>query len=140
VTWEEPVSEPKPEGKPFAVSKWLVWEAWLRVKANRGAAGVDEESIRAFEANLQGNLYELWNRLCSGSYMPPPVRAVEMPKRGGGTRVLGVPTVADRVAQTVVHLYLEPGVEPFFRPGLVRAEGACGPGRGAGVSGALSAI
>jgi RNA-directed DNA polymerase len=114
--WEEPVSESKPKGKPFAVSKRLVWEAWLRVKANRGAAGVDEQSIQAFEANLAGNLFKLWNRLCSGSYMPPPVRAVEIPKRGGGSRVLGVPTVADRVAQTVVRLYLEPEVEPCFHP------------------------
>ena len=110
------MSEPKPKGKPFAISKRLVWEAWLRVKANRGAAGVDEESIQAFEANLTGNLYKLWNRLCSGSYMPPPVKAVAIPKRGGGSRGLGVPTVADRVAQTVVRLYLEPGVEPVFHP------------------------
>ncbi len=80
------------------------------------AAGVDEESIRAFEANLTGNLYKRWNRLCSGSYLPPPVKAVEIPKRSGGSRVLGVPTVADRVAQTVVHLYLEPEVEPCFHP------------------------
>jgi RNA-directed DNA polymerase len=114
LSWEEPVSEPKPNGKPFAVSKRLVWEAWLRVKANQGAAGVDEQSIRAFEANLTANLYKLWNRLCSGSYMPPPVKAVEIPKRSGGSRVLGVPTVADRIAQTVVYLYLEPEVEPFF--------------------------
>ena len=92
------MSEPRPEGKPFAVSKRLVWEAWLRVKANRGAAGVDEQSIGAFEANLAGNLYRRWNRLCSGSYVPPPVRAVEIAKRSGGSRVLGVPTVADRVA------------------------------------------
>ena len=110
------MSESKPKGKPFAISKRLVWEAWLRVKANRGAAGVDEQSIQAFEANLTGNLYKLWNRLCSGSYMPPPVRAVEIPKRSGGSRVLGVPTVTDRVAQTVVHLYLEPTVEPCFHP------------------------
>src|SRR5712691_10215895 len=81
-----------------------------------GAAGVDEESIQAFEANLAGSLYKLWNRLCSGSYMPPPVKAVEIPKRSGGLRVLGVPTVADRVAQTVVRLYLEPEVEPCFHP------------------------
>jgi RNA-directed DNA polymerase len=109
------VSEPKPDGKPFAISKRLVWEAWLRVKANKGAAGVDEESLQAFEANLRGNLYKLWNRMSSGSYMPPPVRAVEIPKRGGrGSRMLGVPTVADRVAQTVVRLCLEPDVEPHF--------------------------
>jgi RNA-directed DNA polymerase len=114
---EEPVSEPKPDGKPFAISKRLVWEAWLRVKANKGAAGVDEESIEEFEANLKGNLYKLWNRMSSGSYMPPPVLAVEIPKKGGrGVRTLGVPTVADRVAQTVVRLYLEPVVEPMFHP------------------------
>jgi RNA-directed DNA polymerase len=113
---EEPVSEPKPDGKPFVISKRLVWEAWRRVKANRGAAGVDEESIQAFEANLRGNLYTVWNRMSSGSYMPPPVRAVPIPKKGGGSRMLGVPTVADRVAQTVARLYLEPEVEPVFHP------------------------
>src|SRR6478609_2656891 len=96
------MSEPKPDGKPFAISKRLVWEAWRRVKANRGAEGVDEESIEEFEANLRGNLYKLWNRMSSGSYMPPPVRAVEIPKKGGrGVRVLGVPTVADRIAGAV---------------------------------------
>ncbi|MCA1703586.1 MAG: group II intron reverse transcriptase/maturase [Actinobacteria bacterium] len=110
------MSEPRPEGKPFAISKRLVWEAWLRVKANKGAAGVDEESIQAFEANLSGNLYKVWNRMSSGSYMPPPVRAVEIPKKKGGLRMLGVPTVADRVAQTVAYLYLEPEVEPVFHP------------------------
>ncbi len=109
--------EPNPDGKPFAISKRLVWEAWLRVKANKGAEGVDEESIQAFEANLRANLYKLWNRMSSGSYMPPPVRAVEIPKKGGrGVRTLGVPTVADRVAQTVAYLYLEPEVEPIFHP------------------------
>jgi RNA-directed DNA polymerase len=108
------VSEPKP--KSFEISKWAVWEAYRRVKANKGAAGVDEQSIEEFERDLQGNLYKLWNRLSSGSYMPPPVRAVEIPKRDGSLRMLGVPTVADRVAQTVVRLYLEPGVEPFFHP------------------------
>jgi len=117
LSWEEPVSESKPKGKPFVVSKRLVWEAWLRVKANAGAAGVDGESIQAFEANLAGNLYKLWNRLSAGCYMPPPVKAVEIPKKGGrGVRMLGVPTVADRVAQTVVYLYLEPAVEPVFHP------------------------
>ncbi len=108
------MSEPKPDGKPFAISKRLVWEAWRRVKANRGAAGVDEESILAFEANLKANLYKVWNRMSSGSYVPPPVRAVEIPKKSGGSRMLGVPTVADRVAQTVAYLYLEPEVEPVF--------------------------
>jgi RNA-directed DNA polymerase len=108
------VSEPKPDGKSFVISKRLVWEAWRRVKANKGAAGVDEESIEEFERDLQGNLYKLWNRMSSGSYMPPPVRAVEIPKKSGGSRMLGVPTVADRVAQTVAYLYLEPEVEPVF--------------------------
>jgi RNA-directed DNA polymerase len=93
-----------------------VWEAYRRVKANKGAAGVDEQSILEFERDLRGNLYKLWNRLSSGSYFPPPVRAVEIPKRDGSPRVLGVPTVADRIAQTVVRSYLEPGVEPIFHP------------------------
>jgi RNA-directed DNA polymerase len=113
---DEPGNEPKLEGKPFGISKWLVWEAWLRVKANKGAAGVDEESIQAFEANLSGNLYKLWNRMSWGSYLPSPVRAVEIPKKNGGVRILGVPTVADRVAQTVAYLALEPEVEPVFHP------------------------
>jgi RNA-directed DNA polymerase len=128
------VSESKLNGKSFAISKRLVWEAWLRVKANKGAAGVDEESIEEFEGDLAGNLYKLWNRLSSGSYMPPPVKAVEIPKRDGRSRMLGVPTVADRVAQTVVRLYLEPEVEPIFhsdsygyRPGrsALDAVGVC---------------
>jgi RNA-directed DNA polymerase len=110
------MSASKPAGKPFVISKRLVWEAWRRVKANRGAEGIDEESIQAFEANLAGNLYKLWNRMSSGSYMPPPVRAVERPKKKGGSRVLGVPTVADGVAQMVAYLYLEPEVEPVFHP------------------------
>ena len=109
------MSEPKP--KSFEISKRAVWEAWLRVKANKGAAGVDEQSIAEFERNLEGNLYRLWNRLSSGSYFPPPVRAVEIPKRDGSSRMLGVPTVADRIAQTVVRSYLEPEVEPVFHPG-----------------------
>jgi RNA-directed DNA polymerase len=107
------VSKPK----PFVISKEVVWEAYLRVKANKGAAGVDKESIEDFEKGLKGNLYKVWNRLCSGSYMPPPVRMVEIPKPGGrGVRILGVPTVADRIAQTVVKMYLEPQVEPVFHP------------------------
>jgi len=80
---EEPMSEPKAKGKPFAISKWVVWEAYQRVKANDGAAGVDGESIEAFERDLKGNLYKLWNRLSSGSYFPAPVRAVEIPKKHG---------------------------------------------------------
>jgi RNA-directed DNA polymerase len=110
------VSESKLSTKPFDISKWKLVEAFKKVKANQGAAGVDGESIAAFEESLQGNLYKLWNRLSSGSYFPPPVRAVEIPKKAGGIRTLGVPTVADRVAQTLVALYLEPEVEPFFHP------------------------
>jgi RNA-directed DNA polymerase len=109
------VSEPKP--KSFEISKRAGWDAYRRVKANKGAAGVDEQSIEEFEENLHGNLFKLWNRLSSGSYFPPPVRAVEIPKRAGsGVRTLGVPTVADRIAQTVVAGYLEPRVEPHFHP------------------------
>ncbi len=111
------MGEPKLKEKPFVISKRIVWDAYERVKANQGAAGVDGESITEFEADLKGNLYKLWNRISSGSYFPPPVRAVEIPKAGGrGVRVLGVPTVADRIAQTVVRLYLEPELEPLFHP------------------------
>jgi RNA-directed DNA polymerase len=103
--------------KPFSISKHVVWEAYRRVKANKGAAGVDEVSIEQFEVDLKGNLFKLWNRMSSGCYFPPPVRMVEIPKpSGNGIRVLGVPTVADRIAQTVVAMYLEPGVEKIFHP------------------------
>ena len=105
------------QDKPFRIAKVAVWEAYRRVKANKGAAGVDELSIAAFEENRDRNLYKIWNRMSSGSYFPPPVKAVEIPKAGGkGVRVLGVPTVADRIAQTVVKMYLEPKVEPVFHP------------------------
>lgn len=100
--------------KPFAISKRSVWEAFKRVKANRGAAGVDGQSIEEFEQDLSGNLYKLWNRLSSGSYMPPAVRRVEIPKATGGTRPLGIPTVADRIAQMVVKDALEPILEPCY--------------------------
>jgi RNA-directed DNA polymerase len=111
------VSEPKQRDKPFDISKWVVWEAFQRVKANKGAAGVDDVSIAEFEQDRDNNLYRIWNRMSSGSYFPPPVKAVEIPKAGGkGVRVLGVPTVADRVAQTVARMYLEPKVEPIFHP------------------------
>ncbi len=105
--------------KPFDIPKREVWEAFKRVKANQGAAGVDGQSIQDFEARLGDNLYKLWNRLSSGSYMPPPVRRVDIPKANGGTRPLGIPTVADRVAQEVVRRYLELLVEPVPR-GLLR--------------------
>ena len=102
------------EAKPFKIPKREVWEAFKRVKANQGAAGVDGQSIAEFEANLSGNLYKLWNRLSSGSYFPPPVRRVDIPKANGGTRPLGIPTVADRIAQEVARRYLEPILEPVF--------------------------
>ena len=103
--------------KSFDISKSVVVQAWERVKANHGAAGVDGQSIAEFEKDLKQNLYRIWNRMSSGSYFPPPVRAVEIPKAAGnGVRVLGVPTVSDRVAQTVVRSYLEPLVEPLFHP------------------------
>jgi group II intron reverse transcriptase/maturase len=102
------------KAKPFCIPKRWVWEAYKRVKANRGAAGVDKQSIEQFEKNLKGNLYKLWNRLSSGSYFPPPVKRVEIGKRDGGTRPLGIPTVTDRIAQAVVKGYLEPELERHF--------------------------
>src|SRR5438132_14258244 len=102
------------EAKPFLIPKREVWEAFKRVKANQGAAGVDGQSIADFEADLSNNLYKLWNRLSSGSYFPPPVKRVDIPKASGGTRPLGIPTVADRVAQEVARRYLEPRLEPVF--------------------------
>lgn len=102
------------EAKPFSIDRRLVWEAWLDVRANHGAAGVDEQSIADFERDLKGNLYKIWNRMSSGSYFPPPVRRVAIPKSGGGERKLGIPTVADRVAQMVAKRVLEPLVEPHF--------------------------
>jgi RNA-directed DNA polymerase len=116
-----------PEAKPYDIPKQLVWEAYQRVKANRGAAGVDGESLAAFEKDLKGNLYKIWNRMSSGTYFPPPVRLVEIEKDNGGTRPLGIPTVADRVAQTVVKMVLEPVVEPEFHPDSYGYR----PGRGA---------
>lgn len=103
--------------KSFQIPKQLVWEAYRRVKANKGAAGVDGQSMTDFESDLKNNLYKIWNRMSSGTYFPPPVKAVEIPKpNGGGTRILGVPTVADRIAQTVVALRLEPRTESIFHP------------------------
>ncbi len=127
--------EPQLKVKSFSIDKRVVWAAWKHVRANQGAAGIDEESVQAFERNLEGNLYKTWNRMSSGTYMPPPVRAVQIPKKDGrGVRTLGVPTVTDRVAQTVVKLYLEPLVESVFhrdsygyRPGrsALDAVGVC---------------
>lgn len=102
--------------KPFNIPKQLVFDAWKAVRANAGSAGVDKETIADFESDLKNNLYRLWNRMSSGSYFPPPVKAVAIPKKDGGERILGVPTVADRVAQMVVKQVLEPNLEPFFLP------------------------
>lgn len=113
--------------RSFVIPKTLVWEAYKRVKTNKGAAGVDCESIGMFERRLDDNLYKLWNRMSSGSYFPPPVLGVPIPKKSGGERLLGIPTVADRIAQTVVKMVLEPLLEPVFH------EDSCGyrPGRSA---------
>jgi RNA-directed DNA polymerase len=118
--------KPSPKQKSFAIPKRLVWEAWRQVRANKGAPGVDGQDLGAFEADLKNNLFKIWNRMCSGTWFPPPVRAVQIPKpHESGYRMLGVPTVADRVAQTVVAMVLEPLVEPRFvadsygyRPGV----------------------
>jgi RNA-directed DNA polymerase len=104
------------EAKPFSISKWEVWEAYQKVKANQGAAGVDGQSIAEFETREKDNLYRIWNRMSSGSYFPPPVRTVNRPKANGGERTLGIPTVSDRIAQMVVKSRLEPVVDPLFHP------------------------
>jgi RNA-directed DNA polymerase len=106
--------EPRSGAKPLTISKPEVWKAYLQVKSKGGAAGVDAESIEAFEQDVKGNLYRLWNRMASGTSCPPPVREVVIPKRDGGERKLGIPTVTDRIAQTVVKRSLEPKVEPRF--------------------------
>jgi RNA-directed DNA polymerase len=105
--------------KPFVIAKRSVWEAYQQVKANRGAAGIDEETIAMFEQNLSRNLYKLWNRMSSGSYFPPPVKQVEIPKAKGGTRKLGIPTVSDRIAQTVVKRIIEPTSGPDLSSGFL---------------------
>ena len=105
---------PMNEAKPFCISKWEVWEAYKRVKANKGASGVDEQSIEDFEKRLKKNLYKIWNRMSSGSYFPPPVRTVKIPKANGGERKLGIPTVSDRIAQQVAKSRLEPEVDRLF--------------------------
>jgi Reverse transcriptase (RNA-dependent DNA polymerase) len=100
--------------KSYDIPKTLIWEAWLHVRANQGAAGIDAETIERFEKKLGDNLYKLWNRMSSGSYFPPPVKSVPIPKKSGGVRILGIPTVADRIAQTVVKMWLEPRLDPIF--------------------------
>ena len=100
--------------KSFDIPKRVVYEAYLAVKQNRGSAGIDGVSIAEFETELKNNLYKLWNRLSSGTYFPPAVKAVDIPKKNGGTRTLGIPTVADRIAQMVVKKRFEPKVEKYF--------------------------
>jgi retron-type reverse transcriptase len=99
--------------KPFMIEKRQVYEAYKAVKSNKGAAGVDGQTIEQFEADLGGNLYKIWNRMSSGSYFPPPVRAVTIPKKSGGERILGVPTVGDRLAQRLVKQLIEPDLDPI---------------------------
>ncbi|WP_409471680.1 group II intron reverse transcriptase/maturase [Streptomyces sp. HC307] len=110
------MDELKASAKPFDISKQEVWDAWVKVRGNKGSSGVDGVSIEAFEKDLKNNLYKVWNRMSSGTYFPPDVKAVPIPKSGGGTRVLAVPTVADRVAQTVVAGHLSERVEQIFHP------------------------
>jgi len=100
--------------KPISISKQLIYEAFKSVKANRGSAGVDKVTIKDYENNLRSNLYKLWNRMSSGSYFPPPVKLVEIPKSNGGKRPLGIPTVSDRIAQMAVVKLITPGIEPYF--------------------------
>lgn len=102
--------------KPFSITKEVVWEAYKKVKSNKGSAGVDDVSIEEFDKDLKNNLYKIWNRMSSGSYFPPPVKLVEIGKRDGGVRPLGIPTVGDRVAQMAVKNMLEPSIEPHFHP------------------------
>lgn len=104
------------KAKSFDISKNLVQEAYKRVKANKGSAGIDDISLEQFESNLKKNLYKIWNRMSSGTYFPPPVKAIEIPKKNGGVRVLGIPTVADRIAQMIVKLKFENKVEKYFLP------------------------
>jgi RNA-directed DNA polymerase len=102
------------ETKPFSINKQWVYEAYLKVKSNRGSGGVDGISMKEFDKEYKNHLYKLWNRMSSGCYMPPPVKLMEIPKKGGGLRPLGIPTIADRIGQTVVKELLEPVLEPLF--------------------------
>ena len=108
--WEERIEKTK----PYTIEKWAVWEAWKRVKKNGGSPGIDGQTIEDFERKVKDNLYKVWNRMSCGSYIPPVVKKCEIPKEGGKTRVLGIPTVSDRVAQMVATMTLEPKVEPHF--------------------------
>lgn len=100
--------------KPFSISKRIVMAAYQKVRSNRGSAGVDEVSMNEFDKEYSKHLYKVWNRMSSGSYIPPAVKLIEIPKKGGGLRPLGIPTIADRIAQSVVRGLLEPTLEPLF--------------------------
>ena len=137
--------------KPFHIDKKRVYEAYKAVKSNAGSAGVDGQTIEQFDSDLQNNLYKLWNRMSSGSYFPPPVRAVSIPKKAGGQRILGVPTVADRVAQMVVKQLIEPDLDPIFlvdsygyrrenRHSMLSASRASGAGNTTGFSSSTSKV
>lgn len=103
-------------GKPLPITKRMVWQTYRSVKGNGKAAGVDGQSLDDFAQNLENNLYKMWNRMASGSCMPPVVRRVAIPKVKGGVRPLGIATVADRVAQMMVKQHLEPGLDKVFDP------------------------
>ena len=129
------------EAKPFSISKWEVWEAYKRVKANQGAAGVDEQSMADFEKDLQGNLYKIWNRMSSGSYIPPPVRTVKIPKANGGERKLGIPTVSDRIAQNGGEVETGTRSGPAVPSGFLRVSpGEVGAGRSGTGTAAMLAL
>jgi RNA-directed DNA polymerase len=115
------------KAKSFSISRRLVMYAYQKVRSNKGAGGVDGVSLEEFDKDYRNNLYKLWNRLSSGSYMPPPVRLVEIPKKGGGLRPLGIATVSDRIGQTVVRGLLEPKLEQVFHSSSY----GCRPGRSA---------
>lgn len=104
------------QDKAFEIPKALVWKSYLDVRKNRGAAGCDGQTIKQFDENRDKNLYKIWNRLCSGSYFPPPVREKKIPKGDGKVRVLGIPTVSDRIAQGAVKLFMEERLDPLFHP------------------------
>ena len=104
------------QAKPFCISRNAVWQAYRLVKANQGGAGGDGVAMEEFEADLKANLYRIWNRMSSGSYLPPPVLLVEIPKKDGSKRPLGIPTIGDRIAQMVVKQALEPQIDPIFHP------------------------
>ncbi|WP_335967309.1 reverse transcriptase domain-containing protein [Galbibacter sp. PAP.153] len=104
------------EIKSIPISKAMVWQAYKRVRANKGSAGIDTVSIEQFDEDLSKNLYKLWNRMASGSYFPPAVKEVEIPKKDGKVRKLGIPTISDRIGQMVVKMYLEPRLEVIFNP------------------------